>query len=208
MGATIEYDDDGSVDHDHDKIAEEREQREEQAQDLARTEHGGTVDTAADSGQSAATISPVFAEADQFFAETDMPEGVAYAPYVDPANEGEDAAVPDFANADERGRLVNEDGDIIDHTGTVVGNVNDEPVQGAPESAEMGAVGSTEAGGATGINAVDADEAEAQGEEFNPDNHTVAEVNNYLSDASDEERERVLEAERAGQNRSTIVGKS
>lgn len=204
MGATIEYDENGSVDHDHEQLKAEREEREAERAERedevlengdGQRDHAGTVDTAADSGQSAATVSPVFAEADKFFAETEMPEGVAYAPYVDPAIEGEDAAVPDFANADERGRLVNDDGDIIDHTGAVVGNVND----------DEHAVGSVpEADGAD----TEADEQAAgdKGEQFDPSEHTVDEVNKYLADADEAERDRVLADEAKGQNRSTIKG--
>lgn len=47
--------------------------------------------------------------------------------------------------------------------------------------------------------------------QFNPDEHTVAEVNDYLREQHDAEDgtleiERVLDAERAGQNRKGIVG--
>jgi len=42
--------------------------------------------------------------------------------------------------------------------------------------------------------------------EFDPTDATVAEVNEYLAGADDAERERVLEAERNGKNRSTIEG--
>lgn len=41
---------------------------------------------------------------------------------------------------------------------------------------------------------------------FDPGAHTVAEVLEHLEYASVEERDRVLEAERAGQARKTIVG--
>lgn len=202
MGATIEYDENGSVDHDHEQLKAERERREAEREEPegreegeGQLDHAGNVDTAADSGQSAATVSPVFAEADKFFAETGMPEGVAYAPYVDPAIEGEDAAVPDFANADERGRLVNDDGDIIDHTGAVVGNVNDdEHATGAvPEADDVDAEADEQAEG-------------DEGEQFDPSEHTVDEVNKYLADADDAERERVLADEAKGQNRSTVKG--
>lgn len=41
---------------------------------------------------------------------------------------------------------------------------------------------------------------------YDPDDHTVPEVNAYLDTVSDEERERILQAERDGQNRTGIVG--
>jgi hypothetical protein len=56
----------------------------------------------------------------------------------------------------------------------------------------------------------DADDADAS-TEYDPDEHTVAEVNEYLAGLEDdgpgtEERERVMAAERAGQARKGIVG--
>ena len=41
---------------------------------------------------------------------------------------------------------------------------------------------------------------------FDPNTHTVAEVNAYLAKADDEERARVLAAERDGQARKTVLG--
>lgn len=41
---------------------------------------------------------------------------------------------------------------------------------------------------------------------FDPDGHTVAEVNAYLSGVDDGERQRVLAAEASGQSRKGIVG--
>jgi len=41
---------------------------------------------------------------------------------------------------------------------------------------------------------------------FDPADHTVAEVNAHLEKADDDERERVLAAERAGQARKGILG--
>lgn len=41
--------------------------------------------------------------------------------------------------------------------------------------------------------------------EFNPTDHTVAEVNAHLESADADERERVLAAEAAGKNRSTVA---
>jgi hypothetical protein len=41
---------------------------------------------------------------------------------------------------------------------------------------------------------------------FDPARHTVAEVNDYLAGAPDDERARVLDAERAGKNRATVAG--
>lgn len=39
---------------------------------------------------------------------------------------------------------------------------------------------------------------------FDPADHTVAEVNEYLATADDAERQRVLDAEKDGQNRSSV----
>jgi hypothetical protein len=46
------------------------------------------------------------------------------------------------------------------------------------------------------------------GDYYDPGKHSVAEVNEYLSTASDEEQQRVLDAEAAGKARPTLVGKS
>lgn len=43
-------------------------------------------------------------------------------------------------------------------------------------------------------------------EPFDPSKHNGDVVSDYLANADDQERERVLEAERAGKNRKTIVG--
>lgn len=43
---------------------------------------------------------------------------------------------------------------------------------------------------------------------FNPSELTVADVNELLSDLTDDEREAVLKAERADKNRAGIVGKA
>lgn len=42
--------------------------------------------------------------------------------------------------------------------------------------------------------------------EYNPADHTVADVNRYLSSASPDERDRVLAAERNGANRAGVKG--
>lgn len=42
--------------------------------------------------------------------------------------------------------------------------------------------------------------------DFNPDEHTVDEINDYLATVDDDERERVLAAEREGQARKTVNG--
>lgn len=49
-------------------------------------------------------------------------------------------------------------------------------------------------------------EGDQPGGQFDPNEHTVAEVNDYLADANDAERERVLAAEQDGQARKTLVG--
>lgn len=40
---------------------------------------------------------------------------------------------------------------------------------------------------------------------FDPNEHTVKDVNAYLADADEAERERVLEAEQAGKDRATVA---
>lgn len=45
---------------------------------------------------------------------------------------------------------------------------------------------------------------ESQVKAYDPAEHTAAEVNAYLAEASEEERERVLDAEKAGKNRKSI----
>lgn len=42
--------------------------------------------------------------------------------------------------------------------------------------------------------------------DFDPKDHTVAEVEDHLKDSPDAEKERVLALEREGRNRSTLVG--
>jgi hypothetical protein len=44
-------------------------------------------------------------------------------------------------------------------------------------------------------------------QQYDPNDYTVEQVNEYLATASDEEKARVLEAEKAGQGRVGIVGK-
>ena len=46
---------------------------------------------------------------------------------------------------------------------------------------------------------------EVETEEFDPSEHNVEEVQAYLADADDTETQRVLDAEKAGKNRSTLV---
>ena len=47
-------------------------------------------------------------------------------------------------------------------------------------------------------------EHEEGGEQYDPADHTVSEVNEYLSTADDREARRVVAAERAGKNRSGV----
>lgn len=44
------------------------------------------------------------------------------------------------------------------------------------------------------------------GDAFNPSDHTVADVQAYLETADEAERTRVLDAERSGKGRSTLIG--
>ena len=67
----------------------------------------------------------------------------------------------------------------------------------ADASTEETADGGTEA---------EEEETEETTEAFDPSTKDVGEVNEYLATASDEERERVLTAERAGKNRKTVDG--
>lgn len=41
--------------------------------------------------------------------------------------------------------------------------------------------------------------------QYDPSDHTVDEVNAYLANADDDERDRVLEAERSGKGRTSII---
>lgn len=65
---------------------------------------------------------------------------------------------------------------------------------------------------AGGYQIVDAEPVPAEGtavessQLYDPSNYTVDEVNAYLSEASPEERERVLAAEREGKARKGILG--
>ena len=49
------------------------------------------------------------------------------------------------------------------------------------------------------------DSAADQGNEFDPADHSVEEVKAYIEDANDEERQRVLEAEKSGKARKTLL---
>lgn len=49
------------------------------------------------------------------------------------------------------------------------------------------------------------EDAQAEANLFDPANHTVAEVNDYLADATEEERDRVLSAEKDGKARASLV---
>lgn len=65
--------------------------------------------------------------------------------------------------------------------------------------------GSTEGDSNTEPAAGDGNTEPADGD-FNPSEHTVAEVQEYLETATDEERTRVLEAEKSDKNRVSLVG--
>lgn len=56
------------------------------------------------------------------------------------------------------------------------------------------------------VDPVNTDAKEAGNGAFDPAEHTVAEVNDYLANADDTERERVLAAERDGKARATVSG--
>lgn len=77
---------------------------------------------------------------------------------------------------------------------------------------DSGDDGDQGAGSDTGSEAEeDSDEDDSEGDEEEPDlwdpsEHGVDAVNDYLAVADDDERERVLKAERAGKNRKTVDG--
>lgn len=56
-----------------------------------------------------------------------------------------------------------------------------------------------------GVKSLKEVKAEAPSEEFDPADHSVAEVRAHLDSADDEERARVLEAEKAGKGRKSLV---
>lgn len=66
----------------------------------------------------------------------------------------------------------------------------------------------TPVGGTEGQNVPSDEQVEKEQEEaenlFNPDDHTVKEIEKYLGEADEAERERVLAAEREGQNRKAF----
>lgn len=210
MSATIKYDEDGAIAPEDQKPKTKAEREEEakrdaaaadynpeltaeQREELARAagEHTGTAETNGDVDPSS-TISPVFEEAREHFANTDVPEGLAYAPDVDPAASGKHAAEPDYSNVevDESGRAVNSD------TGEILG----EPTGQEPtiKDKDLPNHGDTEDG-----KAEDGDDEDG---EFDPNEHTVSEVNDYLKDADEAEADRVLKAERKGGKRKGILG--
>lgn len=137
---------------------------------------------------------------------------------------GERGDEPALRNAEQAHR----DAELVrDSAGNVVGSSHPaDRVDGQPDAAERAARGDTDddvlrenghdvppaANSDAGKAAAAADDPDA----FDPDTHTVAEVNAYLAelgedddrtvDEVDAERERVLAAERGGQSRKGIVG--
>jgi hypothetical protein len=77
----------------------------------------------------------------------------------------------------------------------VDGQIVREGEQAPPETAPDSSEGSTSSG-----------DGGSSGEEYDPSQHTVEQVNAYLDSADEEEKERVLQAERDGQARRGIVG--
>lgn len=57
-----------------------------------------------------------------------------------------------------------------------------------------------------GFELVDGEDVPAPEGQYDPSAHTVDEVTAYLATASTEEHDRVLAAERAGKNRTTVTG--
>lgn len=98
--------------------------------------------------------------------------------------------------------------------GVVAADVPDEQnLAGGPkpdevsESTVSGYLAETNNGGPGTVDAPAGEPVQDSGsEDFDPSQSSVAQVNAYLDTASDDERERVLSAERAGQNRKGIVG--
>lgn len=57
-----------------------------------------------------------------------------------------------------------------------------------------------------GVEAAAAQTPAADTESFDPSDHTVDEVKAHLENADDAERERVLDAEKAGKARTSLIG--
>lgn len=106
----------------------------------------------------------------------------------------------------------------VDQSPTAANAVSGEPLAVDPESGRVVHPELVSHDGETGAVAEPEGDAEPAGESetgetlFDPNEHTVSEVNTYL-DSLDQETEggiaefdRVLEAEKAGQNRKGIVG--
>lgn len=253
-------------------MSDEKKNEESEKDTPTNTDQIGSLDTTTDGGgQSAASTSGVFAEADDYFANTDVPEGIAYGLLPDPEATGDDALTPKYKDyADEydsprqqalrdnfapgshpdqlaaRAELANEDGfveekDVEKHLkkkqeerkrieeeqeraarpgrdephpegGLVVDGTDDladgahpgdnlkEPgdggvdENGVPNKDKVSAIEDVEAENKK------AEETGVKKDQFDPNEHTVAEVNDYLENASDEEKERVLKAEKKSDN--------
>lgn len=89
-----------------------------------------------------------------------------------------------------------------DVSGQIATEGQQAPPDTAPDGEEgdrSGDVGTEAAGGADSGDS-------SSGEQFDPSQHTVEQVNSYLDTADEQEKERILQAERDGQARRGIVG--
>jgi hypothetical protein len=106
-----------------------------------------------------------------------------------PAQPAAGVVAPDVADGQEVRQGEAETRTDVD--GQIVREGEQAPPETAPDSSE----GSTSSG-----------DGGSSGEEYDPSQHTVEQVNAYLDSADEEEKERVLQAERDGQARRGIVG--
>lgn len=197
MTGTIGYDESGAVfppeEIDHDSY--------EAPESTPYGLDAGEVETSEDG---VVIVRDVFVKADEFFAKTDIPEGIPFAPELDPEATGDDALKHDYSNYDgphyepseEEAAAQESVEDAVDVQEPVyesgVGEVADGEVHRQDVAPDGEPVADKEAA-----------KAEAK-KQFDPSEHSVAEVNAYLASADEDEQMRVLEAEEQGKNRSTV----
>ncbi len=117
------------------------------------------------------------------------------APYIDPIDAGRVDEHGDFLKSLHGGSF---DPDSVQDSGGLPSGSQAHEV-GHPTPETMAAAASKTVDGSTEGHA-DSDGA------FDPNKHSVAEVQAHLESADEAERERVLEAERAGKARTTLLG--
>lgn len=155
------------------------------------TEQTGNADTTGTGAlsQSADTVDPSLRAGEE--EPNPVPEGILHALQPDPAASGEDADKVDYSDYEKKMKDPAQR-DMARGYGPGLSPESlaeraDQPGESAPEQDG------------------EQEPTDEQGQ-FDPDQHTVTEVNDYLAGADDEERQRVLDAEQSGQNRKTIVG--